>query len=163
MTILRTIRPSQCMAGTFPPCPVAARTLLGWLVSRRRRCPVCCSAWVLGAFIDGIVLHQILQWHHMVSDISRYPVNTIAGLEVNTSADGFLDLATWGSCPGRFHRRDQGLAAGTPGTDLEVPFRARPDRLGRLQRRGGADRPSYLASITCGTILVGRSLGTSGF
>jgi uncharacterized membrane protein len=49
----------------------------------------------LGGFVDGIVLHQILQWHHMVSDISRYPVNTIAGLEVNTLADGFFHLATW--------------------------------------------------------------------
>ena len=49
----------------------------------------------LGGFIDGIVLHQILQWHHMVSDVSRYPVNTIAGLEVNTLADGFFHLATW--------------------------------------------------------------------
>jgi uncharacterized membrane protein len=50
----------------------------------------------LGGFVDGIVLHQILQWHHMVSDVSRYPVNTIAGLEVNTLADGFFHLATWG-------------------------------------------------------------------
>jgi uncharacterized membrane protein len=49
----------------------------------------------LGGFIDGIVLHQILQWHHMVSDVSRYPVSTIAGLEVNTLADGFFHLATW--------------------------------------------------------------------
>jgi uncharacterized membrane protein len=49
----------------------------------------------LGGFIDGIVLHQILQWHHMVSDLSRYPVSTIAGLEVNTLADGFFHLATW--------------------------------------------------------------------
>ena len=49
----------------------------------------------LGGFVDGIVLHQILQWHHMVSDVSRYPVNTIAGLEVNTLADGFFHLATW--------------------------------------------------------------------
>ena len=49
----------------------------------------------LGGFVDGIVLHQILQWHHMVSDVSRYPVNTIAGLEVNTLADGFFHLVTW--------------------------------------------------------------------
>ena len=49
----------------------------------------------LGGFIDGIVLHQILQWHHMVSDVSRYPMSTIAGLEVNTLADGFFHLATW--------------------------------------------------------------------
>ena len=49
----------------------------------------------LGGFVDGIVLHQILQWHHMVSHVSGYPVTTVAGLEVNTLADGFFHLATW--------------------------------------------------------------------
>lgn len=49
----------------------------------------------LGGFIDGIVMHQILQWHHMVSHVEEYPVNTVAGLEVNTLADGFFHLATW--------------------------------------------------------------------
>jgi uncharacterized membrane protein len=49
----------------------------------------------LGGFVDGIVLHQILQWHHMVSDVADYPVTTVAGLEVNTLADGFFHLATW--------------------------------------------------------------------
>ncbi len=48
-----------------------------------------------GGFIDGIVLHQILQWHHMVSHVDDYPVTTITGLEVNTVADGFFHLATW--------------------------------------------------------------------
>ena len=48
-----------------------------------------------GGFIDGIVLHQILQWHHMVSDTSGNPVTTVAGLETNTLADGFFHLATW--------------------------------------------------------------------
>lgn len=48
-----------------------------------------------GGFIDGIVLHQILQWHHMVSDVDDYPVSTVTGLEVNTLADGFFHLATW--------------------------------------------------------------------
>jgi hypothetical protein len=52
----------------------------------------------LGGFVDGIVLHQILQWHHMVSDVSRYPVNTIAGLEVNTLADGFFIWRLGFSC-----------------------------------------------------------------
>ena len=47
----------------------------------------------LGGFIDGIVLHQILQWHHMVSDVE--PVDTVAGLELNTLADGFFHLGTW--------------------------------------------------------------------
>ena len=49
----------------------------------------------LGGFIDGIVLHQILQWHHMLTDTGDHPSNTVAGLEANTLADGFFHLATW--------------------------------------------------------------------
>jgi uncharacterized membrane protein len=49
----------------------------------------------LGGFLDGIVLHQILQWHHMVSSVDGAPVTTLAGLEANTVADGFFHLATW--------------------------------------------------------------------
>jgi uncharacterized membrane protein len=48
-----------------------------------------------GGFIDGIVLHQIFQWHHMVSHVEDYPMTTLAGLEVNTLADGFFHVATW--------------------------------------------------------------------
>jgi uncharacterized membrane protein len=48
-----------------------------------------------GGFIDGIVLHQILQWHHMVSDVDDYPPATVAGLEANTLADGFFHVTTW--------------------------------------------------------------------
>jgi len=47
----------------------------------------------LGGFVDGIVLHQILQWHHMVS--AATPPTTLTRLEVNTLADGFFHLATW--------------------------------------------------------------------
>ncbi len=49
----------------------------------------------LGGFVDGIVLHQILQWHHMVSSVPSTPVTTVAGLEVNTLADGLFHLASW--------------------------------------------------------------------
>lgn len=42
----------------------------------------------LGAFVDGIVLHQLLQWHHMLSATDRYPTRELAGLEANTVADG---------------------------------------------------------------------------
>ena len=49
----------------------------------------------LGGFIDGILLHQVLQWHHMLTGTDGYPSNTIAGLEANTLADGFFHLATW--------------------------------------------------------------------
>lgn len=49
----------------------------------------------LGGFVDGIVLHQILQWHHMLTATDRYPPDTIAGLEANTLADGLFHAATW--------------------------------------------------------------------
>ena len=50
----------------------------------------------LGGFLDGIVLHQILQWHHMLTgDDGGEPMDTVAGLEANTLADGFFHLATW--------------------------------------------------------------------
>jgi uncharacterized membrane protein len=47
----------------------------------------------LGGFVDGIVLHQILQWHHMIS--ARTTPTTLGGLQINTLADGFFHLATW--------------------------------------------------------------------
>jgi len=50
----------------------------------------------LGGFIDGILLHQILQWHHMLTgDNGGEPMNTVAGLETNTLADGLFHLTTW--------------------------------------------------------------------
>ena len=47
----------------------------------------------LGGFLDGIVLHQLLQWHHMIS--SREPTSTVRGLEANTLADGLFHVGTW--------------------------------------------------------------------
>jgi uncharacterized membrane protein len=49
----------------------------------------------LGGFVDGIVLHQLLQWHHMVSDVAEYPMTTVAGLEVNTLVDGLFHVVAW--------------------------------------------------------------------
>ena len=48
-----------------------------------------------GGFIDGIVLHQILQWHHMVSDVEDWSPTTLRGLEINTVADGFFHVAAF--------------------------------------------------------------------
>jgi uncharacterized membrane protein len=47
----------------------------------------------LGGFFDGIVLHQILQWHHMISAIES--VDTVMGLEINTFGDGLFHLGTY--------------------------------------------------------------------
>ena len=49
----------------------------------------------LGGFVDGILLHQVLQWHHMLTSTGDYPMTTVAGLEANTLADGFFHVATW--------------------------------------------------------------------
>jgi uncharacterized membrane protein len=49
----------------------------------------------LGGFIDGIVMHQILQWHHLLTGAGDQPATTVDGLEANTPADGFFHLATW--------------------------------------------------------------------
>lgn len=49
----------------------------------------------LGGFFDGIVLHQILQWHHLISEVDRYPTATVAGLKANTLADGLFHAVTY--------------------------------------------------------------------
>jgi uncharacterized membrane protein len=50
----------------------------------------------LGGFVDGILLHQILQWHHMLTgEQGGKSMSTVAGLEANTLADGFFHVATW--------------------------------------------------------------------
>jgi uncharacterized membrane protein len=50
----------------------------------------------LGGFVDGIVLHQILQWHHLLTgERGGEPLTTVAGLEANTLADGLFHAATW--------------------------------------------------------------------
>jgi uncharacterized membrane protein len=49
----------------------------------------------LGGFVDGIVLHQILQWHHLLSSEGSHPKTTVAGLEDNTLADGLFHAFTW--------------------------------------------------------------------
>jgi uncharacterized membrane protein len=48
-----------------------------------------------GGFVDGIVLHQILQWHHMLTSEGDFPATTVMGLEDNTLADGLFHVATW--------------------------------------------------------------------
>jgi uncharacterized membrane protein len=49
----------------------------------------------LGGFVDGILLHQILQWHHMLTGTGDQPMTTVAGLEVNTLVDGLFHAAAW--------------------------------------------------------------------
>lgn len=47
----------------------------------------------LGGFLDGIVLHQLLQWHHLLSH--RLPPTSVPNLQVNMFWDGVFHLGTW--------------------------------------------------------------------
>ena len=49
----------------------------------------------LGGFFDGIVLHQLLQWHHMVSNVASFSPETVPGLRLNTLADGLFHAVTY--------------------------------------------------------------------
>ncbi|MDX5483189.1 MAG: DUF2243 domain-containing protein [Hymenobacteraceae bacterium] len=47
----------------------------------------------MGGFVDGIVLHQILQWHQMIS--AKLPPVTLLNKEVNMFWDGIFHAFTW--------------------------------------------------------------------
>ena len=47
----------------------------------------------LGGFADGILLHQIAQWHNMLS--SRVPPTQMEAMRLNMRWDGAFHLAVW--------------------------------------------------------------------
>lgn len=47
----------------------------------------------LGGFVDGILLHQILQWHHMLSNIR--PLTTVPNIDLNMLWDGLFHTLDW--------------------------------------------------------------------
>jgi uncharacterized membrane protein len=51
------------------------------------------GAGLLAGFVDGILLHEILQWHHMVTSVR--PATDLSSLEANTLGDGLFHLGTW--------------------------------------------------------------------
>lgn len=49
----------------------------------------------LGGFVDGIVFHQLLQWHHLVSSHDDNRPTSLDALEFNVLWDGIFHVATW--------------------------------------------------------------------
>jgi uncharacterized membrane protein len=47
----------------------------------------------LGGFFDGSVLHQSVQWHHLIT--VAFPPTSLENLELNTFWDGLFHAATW--------------------------------------------------------------------
>lgn len=70
---------------------------LSGTVEGRNRRPLIIAGIVLGlghaGFFDGIVIHQLLQWHHMFTDVKTD--QTVAGLELNTLGDGLFHLLNY--------------------------------------------------------------------
>ena len=61
-----------------PRCLISAGTMLGI---------------GLGGFLDGIILHQVLQVHNMLS--ARKPRDSIVNMEINMFWDGLFHAFTW--------------------------------------------------------------------
>lgn len=47
----------------------------------------------LGGFVDGIALHQILQWHNMLSSVR--PPTDLVSMKFNMLWDGFFHALMW--------------------------------------------------------------------
>src|SRR5690606_38151501 len=47
----------------------------------------------LGGFVDGILLHQILQWHNMLSSV--IPPVDLVSTKINMVYVGFYHVGTW--------------------------------------------------------------------
>ncbi len=62
-----------------------------------RRTPLVAAGILLGAglggFVDGIGLHQILQWHNMLS--AQLPPDTLVRAKINMYWDGLFHAAVW--------------------------------------------------------------------
>jgi len=67
------------------------------MVNEGRRSPLIAAGILMGAglggFVDGIVLHQILQWHNMLS--AQIPPNDLVSAKVNMYWDGLFHAAVW--------------------------------------------------------------------
>ncbi|MER6036656.1 MULTISPECIES: DUF2243 domain-containing protein [unclassified Streptomyces] len=81
------------MPGTAPPRTAEPSSL---------RLPGTVLGVGLGGFVDGILLHQLLQWHHMLTStnhdrigVKYYDPHTVSGLRMNTVWDGVFHAVCW--------------------------------------------------------------------
>ena len=67
------------------------------MIRAQQRGPVISSGILLGTglggFLDGILLHQILQWHNMLS--SHRPPTDLVSMKYNMVWDGLFHAFTW--------------------------------------------------------------------
>ncbi|MDB4934860.1 MAG: hypothetical protein JWP87_1832 [Labilithrix sp.] len=67
-----------------------------------RRAPLAAAGIMLGTglggFVDGILLHQLLQWHNMFS--TKVAPNDLVSMKLNMIGDGVFHVLTWLSTAG---------------------------------------------------------------
>ncbi|KQW43275.1 MULTISPECIES: DUF2243 domain-containing protein [unclassified Roseateles] len=67
------------------------------MINTQRRSPLLAAGLLLGAglggFFDGIVFHQLLQWHNMLS--ARLPPDNLVDAKINMFWDGVFHAAVW--------------------------------------------------------------------
>lgn len=84
---------ARILIGVVPFVVIAA---VLYAISRRVS-PLTTAAMVLGVglggFLDGIVLHQILQWHNMMSSVVA--TTDLVGAKYNMVWDGLFHSLTW--------------------------------------------------------------------
>jgi uncharacterized membrane protein len=84
------------MATTVGEAPI------GTAVPRGLQLPGIVLGVGLGGFVDGILLHQLLRWHHMLTStnhdrigVKYYNPHTVSGLVMNTVWDGIFHAVCW--------------------------------------------------------------------
>jgi uncharacterized membrane protein len=76
------------MSGQTPSSSRSLETADG--VTRRSLLSAGVFGFGFSGLVDVLVLHHVLQWHHLLSGI--YPQTTMAGLRTNLLADGLFSL-----------------------------------------------------------------------
>lgn len=68
---------------------------LGERAGDRLRTPGLVLGLGLGGFVDGILLHHLLEWHHMLSN--WYPMTPERNERINMIGDGMFHIG-WSAC-----------------------------------------------------------------
>jgi uncharacterized membrane protein len=88
---------TACAKGDKLGTACAKGDKLGTACAKGDRTPLIVAGIFLGlglsGFFDGIVLHQILQWHHMLSSVR--PLTTVSNIDINTVWDGLFHAFDW--------------------------------------------------------------------
>jgi Predicted membrane protein (DUF2243) len=109
----------------------------------------------LGGFVDGIVLHQILQWHHMLTS-AGYPADSVRNLTINTLFDGLFHASTWVATAGGLALLHRAIRRGAAWSGKRL--------VGGMLIGWGASRLSPVrAELAAASCAVGRRFCASRF